>query len=79
MYVCVTRSCSHSTTMLPRADLVSVDVLFSQEQTALGDSRIVLCPKVTGSKSEERCRKGQRKDQEKVNKKANTVKIITEQ
>ena len=53
------------------ADLVSVEVRFSQEQTALGDYRIVLCPKVTGSKGEER--------RTKAKEKANTVKIITEQ
>ena len=54
-----------------RADLVSVEVLFSQEQTALGDYRSLLRPKVTGSKAY--------KGVEKAKEKANTVKIITEQ
>ena len=36
-----------------RADLVSVEVLFSREQTALGKYQILLCPKITSSQTEE--------------------------
>ena len=35
------------------ADLLSVEVLFSQEQTARGDYQILLRPKVTESKIKE--------------------------
>ena len=48
-------TCSHLLNPnVTTVDLVSVEVLSSQGQTALGDYRILLCPKVTGSKGEER-------------------------